>query len=126
MKKSVIAAVAASNLTVFSGLVNAANPEDYKDCTLYYINSRNELITTFDDGTNIVRKTMVVRDFVAGSCDGTVPCSVYYKKDPQDEVIRHPDGRIKWFGVTANCITGQADESDYVTCLVNNPTPPPV
>ncbi len=123
MKKSVVAAVAASNVTIFSGLVDAAEEEASggKKCTLSYVNVRTESILVFDDGEGTKTwQSMSVHDCVAGSCVGTIGCSVYYRTDENGKIIRLQDGRIIWYPVTAKCIVGGADPSDYVTCLVNS------
>jgi hypothetical protein len=101
IKRSVVAAVAVSSMTIFSGLVNAANGEIYipNGCSLSMTASKYDL------------EWLTWTCEVTGDCDELVECGQMFDIDPQtlkparDAITNE----IIWRDVTMNCRFGYAE-----------------
>lgn len=103
MKRSTVAAIAATNLMMFTGLVNAdeLSPSPQEDATKC-IPKKTDAIEILRINNVNVRANVFICE--ATGCDQVVPCGSYVKFDNNNNIILDENGKPLLFDVNVQCV----------------------
>jgi len=111
IKRSVVAAVALSTMTIFSGLVRAEGQDYQETCKL--TKEPDEWI--FDKGNIAIYKCSATGPI----CDKDMPCGRMFEMDPftGDPILDPVTHQVTWEEIVVNCAK---DRHPLKYCLQNN------
>ena len=116
IKRSTVAAIAASNLMMFTGLVNA-----HEESPSPMVGGGECVIDKIDTVLNYTINNRVVPVEVyicsATGCEKQLDCGQHFLYDANNIIATYPDGQPVFIGVSVKCIPEGEEQPEPTICV---------